>query len=69
MYTEVKWDVSTARPVRPYIFVRASHAIKAGEEIILDYGPGYWQLMARTIKDAHSVQWHKAKEEQARLCR
>ena len=34
--------------------------IPAGSEIILDYGPQYWKVMAKELHAAHAHEWARA---------
>ena len=60
VYASVKWDLSPERPCRPYVFIYAYNDIPAGSEIVLNYGPQYWKVMAKELRAAHAHEWAKA---------
>ncbi len=60
VYTRVKWDMCPGRPCRPYLIFYAACDIQTGTEIILDYGPQYWQVMAKQLGRAHADEWFEA---------
>lgn len=34
--------------------------LKPWEELILDYGPDYWKVMAKVLLEAHAKVWERA---------
>ena len=63
VYPSVKWDLSPERSFRPYLFIYAYHDIPTGSEIILNYGPQYWKVMAKDLRAAHAHEWARAEKQ------